>query len=308
LEIPVSATHKNQVGENCYTWNGEFFLRAINRTGFLTLMIAVICLSLFGQHFTARARDFGERDIAIINIAVPAVMAAIRAYHENEPIEKAFIQAAFGGYIMQEGFRMAPKLEEKSAIEAWKAKIMVNLGASIAESAGDKFTFRMDIGPVWMIADGKTIKFRPGLNGVVAPVVHLLEGSQFDLSKSLKYGTTSFKREVSREGTLMGTSALAYSNANTFTTNTNGSHAGHEMVHTFQYRREAMYPLRIGNLFPEIDKRLGDAWVDDTAWSISWGLQCAWAEHNKKSKDFDILMEKEAYYLEAKYRLPYRLD
>lgn len=255
-----------------------------------------------------KARDFGERDIAIINIAVPAVMAGIRAYHEKEPIEKAMLQAAFGGYIMQEGFKLAPRLEEKSAFEAWKAKLMVNLGASIAESAGERFTFRMDIGPVWMIADGRTVKFKPGLNAVLAPIVHLIDGSKFDLGKSLKYGTTSFKRGVEGDGTLAGSGALAYSNANTFTTDANGSHAGHEMVHTFQYRRDAMYPLRLGNLFPEIDRRIGDGWVDDTAWSINWGLQCAWADYNKKSKDFDILMEKEAYYLEERYRQPYRLD
>ena len=42
-----------------------------------------------------------------------------------------------------------------------------------------------------------------------------------------------------------------------------------------------------------------------TAWSINWGLQCAWADTMGKSKDFDIPLEKEAYYLEGKYGKSY---
>jgi len=262
----------------------------------------------FSNSCLVKARDFGEREVALLNIGLPAIIAGVRAYHAGEPIEKAVIQAAFGGYIMQEGFKQTPKLEDRSAFEAWKTKLMINLGASIAESAGGPFVFRMDIGPVWMIADRGAVHFRPAFNAVLAPIVHLAEGSKFDLGRSLKYGTTAFKRGVSRDGTLNGSSALAYSNANTFTTDTSGSHAGHEMVHTFQYRRDAMYPIRLGNIFPKIDEQTQERWIDDTAWSINWGLQCTWADLKGKSKDFDIMMEKEAYYLEEKYRQPFRLD
>ncbi|EKD82306.1 MAG: hypothetical protein ACD_39C01371G0003, partial [uncultured bacterium] len=62
----------------------------------------------------------------------------------------------------------------------------------------------------------------------------------------------------------------------------------------------------IGNFVKNFDDRLGDDWVDDTAWSMNWGLQCAWADATGRSKDFDIPMEKEAYYLEQRYREPWR--
>ncbi len=254
---------------------------------------------------SAKAHEFTEKEIALLNIGIPAAIAGIRAYHSGESIEKAVMQAAFGGYIMQQGFKQAPKLENKTAWQAWQAKLMVNLGASLAESAGDRFVFRMDVGPVWVIADAGTIKIKPALNAVIAPIVHLAEGSKFDLKRSLKYGTMAFKRGLASDGTLNGSGALAYSNANTFTTDSNGSHAGHEMVHTFQYRRDAMYPVNISSLIPGVAEKLGDGWVDDTSWSINWGMQCAWADQNGKSKDFDIPMEKEAYYLEQKYRLHY---
>lgn len=270
-------------------------------TIFSLIMFALLC-----RWPCAKARDFGEKDIILLNMAIPAVFAGLRAYHAGEPVEKAVLQAAFGGYIMQQGFKMAPKLEDKSAWSAWQAKLMVNLGASLAESAGDKFVFRMDMGPLWLIADGATVRFKPGINSVISPLIHLIEGSTFDLGRSLKYGTTAFKRTVSRNGALNNSGALAYSNANTFTTNPSGSHAGHEMVHTFQYRRDAIYPLNIGTLFSDIGKKIGDGWVDDTSWAMNWGLQCALADYNGKSKNFDIMLEKEAYYLEQNFRFPGR--
>jgi len=254
----------------------------------------------------ARVKAFGDRDVVMINVALPAAIAAVRAYHNGQNIEKAVLQAAFGGYIMYQGFKMAPTLQEESALKAWQAKCMVNLGASLAESAGDKFVFRMDIGPVWLIAKDGDIRIKPALNAVVAPIIHLLEGSKLDFNRSFHYGTLAFKRSVTTDGTLNGSGALAYSNANNFTTNKDGMHAGHELVHTFQYRRDSMYPLRIGNFLKGFDERIGDNWVDDTAWSMNWGLQCAWADSTGRSKDFDIPMEKEAYYLEQKYRQPWR--
>mgnify|MGYP000871459899 CR=1 FL=1 len=270
----------------------------------ISLLLIVTLVAMTASH--SKVRAFNERDVLILNVALPAAFAAIRAYHNGEDPQKAAIQAAFGGYLMHQGFKMAPRMQEESAAKAWQAKCMVNLGASIAESAGDKFVFRMDIGPVWLIAKDGDIKIRPGLNSVIAPAIHLIEGSTLDFKRSLRYGTMAFKRSADSDGTLNGSSALAYSNANTFTTNGSGAHASHELVHTFQYRRDAMYPLRAGSFIKGLDERIGDTWVDDTAWSINWGLQCAWADATGRSKDFDIPMEKEAYYLEQRYREPWR--
>jgi hypothetical protein len=247
-------------------------------------------------------KAFNDKDLVVTTIGIPTAIAALRAHFKGACIKKAIIQAAFGGILMREGFKMAPRLEEKPSWQAWQAKLMVNLGASLAESAGEDFVFRMDIGPFWMVANEGRVRFKPALNAVVAPIVHIVEGSRLDWARSLKYGTFAFERDNKNDGTLNGTGALAYSNANTFTTNKNGEHSGHELVHTFQYRRDAMSPLRLGNLISDVDKRLGDGWVDDTGWAINWGLQCAWADQSGKSKDFDIPMEKEAYYLEKKYR------
>ncbi|MDD2998226.1 MAG: hypothetical protein PHV05_04135 [Candidatus Riflebacteria bacterium] len=264
---------------------------------FLWLVPILVFAMLVSAPFP-RVKAFSEKELAFINIGVPVVMAALRAHYNGSSIKKAVLQAAFGGYMMQQSFKLAPGIEDKSALHAWQAKLMLNLGSSLAESAGDKFVFRMDIGPVWLIADQKKIRFKLGLNGVVAPIVHLCEGSKIDWGRSFRYGTMAFKRDSNTDGTLNNSGALAYSTANTFTTNSAGQHSGHEIVHTFQYRRDAMSPLRIGNLVSGFDKKIGDGWVDDTAWSINWGLQCAWADANGKSKDFDIPMEEEAYYLE----------
>ncbi|GAB1353878.1 MAG TPA: hypothetical protein PLK58_02290 [Candidatus Rifleibacterium sp.] len=272
-----------------------------NSVGARLLAAAFLCV--FALATTGRiAMAFSDKELMVTNICIPAALAGLRAHYNGTDIKKAMIQAAFGGLLMREGFKIAPRLEEKPAWQAWKAKILVNLGASLAESAGDDFVYRMDIGPVWLIVKDRNISFKPALNAVIAPVVHLIEGSKPDWGRSLKYGTFAFERSSSRDGTLNGTGALAYSNANTFTTNKSGSHSGHELVHTFQYRRDAMSPLRLGNLISGLDERLGDNWVDDTGWGISWGLQCGWADLYDKSKDFDIPLEKEAYYLEKKYR------
>lgn len=269
------------------------------------LWTTIVCCMLYFSCSFSIVKAFSDRELAITSIGIPAALAALRAHFNGTSVKKAVIQAAFGGYLMQEGFKMAPRLEEKSAWYAWQAKFMVNLGASLAESAGDDFVYRMDIGPVWVVADGRTVRFKPAINAVIAPIVHLVEGSKPDWGRSFKYGTLAFERGSRRDGTLNGTGALAYSNANTFTTNQDGEHSGHELVHTFQYRRDAMSPLRIGNLISGIDKRLGDGWIDDTGWSINWGLQCGWADYKGQSKDFDILLEKEAYYLEKEYRKYY---
>ena len=247
---------------------------------------------------------FDEKRLYITNIAIPAGMAALRAHFEGNSIKNAIIQAIFGGYIMNEGLKNAAKIEEKSSWYAWETKLMFNLGASICESAGlDKFTFRMDLGPVWLISEDDKIKFKLGVNGVVAPLFQLADGAKFDYKQSLRYGTMVFKRGTSRAGTLLGSNALAYSSANVFVTNKEGNHSGHELIHTYQYRRNALYPIQIGDYWPEFTTKYfkEDKWVDDTGWFLNWGLQCCWADWRNKNKDFDIPLEQEAYYME-KYR------
>jgi hypothetical protein len=248
---------------------------------------------------------FGEKEVALINMGIPAIQAALKAKRTGKPIAKAVLQAICGGYIMQEGFRLAPSNENSPAWKAWRAKLMVNFGASLAESAGEDFKFKMDIGPIWLIADKEDIKLRPGINSTISSLIHLSEGSRIDWKNSFKYGTFAFKRSSNNDGTINGSGALAYSNANTFATNERGAHAGHELVHTFQYRRDAFMFPNVSKLFPEIGEKIGSGWVDDTGWSINWGLQCAWADMMGKSKDFDIPLEKEAYYLERKYGKSY---
>lgn len=243
----------------------------------------------------------------ITNIAIPAGIAALRAHYEGTSIKDAVIQAVFGGYMMQESIKRAAKLEEKSSWYAWQTKFMFNLGASICESAGyEKFTFRMDIGPVWLISENEKIKFKLGINSLITPIIHVIEGSKFNHKQSLKYGTFVFERDTDRFGRLKGSDALAYSTANTFTTNKLGNHVGHEVIHTYQYRRNCLYPIQIGDYWPELTTKYfkEDKWVDDTGWAMNWALQCSWARWRNKNKNFDIPLEQEAYGME-KYRRKY---
>ena len=200
--------------------------------------------------------------------------------------------------------KRAAKIEEKSALYAWETKLMFNLGASLCESAGYKdFTFKMDVGPVWIINQGNDIKFKFGINGVMAPILHLTQGSKFDYKKSLKYGTMVFEKKQKKNGNLYGSNALAYSTANTFVTNHDGNHSGHELIHTYQYRRNCLYPIQIGDYWSEFTTKYfkEDKWVDDTGWFLNWSLQCGWASWRNKDKDYDIPLEQEAYYME-RYR------
>lgn len=251
---------------------------------------------------------FDQKRMNITNIAIPAGMAALRAHYEGTSIKKAIIQAIFGGYIMQESLKSAAKIEEKSAWYAWETKIMFNLGASLCESAGlEKFTFKMDVGPFWIINEDNNIKVKLGINGVVAPIFHLADGSKFDYKQSLKYGTFVFERASKSNGNLFGSNSLAYSTANTFVTNYDGNHSGHELIHTYQYRRNCLYPIQIGDYWPSFTTKYfkEDKWVDDTGWFLNWGLQCGWASWRNKDKDFDIPLEQEAYYME-RYRAKWK--
>ena len=270
----------------------------------VTLVIKIIGV-YFVADFSAAFAKFDEKRMLITNIAIPVGIAALRAHYEGTSIKKAVIQAVFGGYIMNEGLKGAAKLQEKSSWYAWENKLLFNLGASLCESAGyEKFTFRMDVGPVWIIHEDNKLKFKLGINGIVSPLIHIIEGSKFDYKQSLKYGTMVFERNTDKSGHLIGTDALAYSTANTFTTNHDGEHSGHELVHTYQYRRNAIYPIQISDFYPEFTTKYfkDDKWVDDTGWFVNWGLQCGWADWRDKNRSFDIPLEEEAYYMERKYR------
>jgi len=240
---------------------------------------------------------FNGRDLAVINVVIPAIQAGIRAHRRGNPIGRAVIQAICGGLIMQKGFEIAANASNSNSWKAWQAKILVNTGASLAESAHDRFKFRMDLGPIWLIADSEGLQFKPGLHSTIAPLLNLSEGAKLNFDRSLRFGTLVFERKSNWDGTIGTRGALAYSNANNFITNTNGAHAGHELVHTFQYRRDAFSSLKLGTLFPKLNELIDDNWIDDTGWSLNWGTQCLWANYADKNRDFDILMEREAYYL-----------
>ena len=240
---------------------------------------------------------FNGRDLAVINIAIPALQAGLRAHQRDLPIGPAILQALAGGMLMQKGFEEAAGVTDSMPEKAWRAKILVNLGASLAESAGDRFVYRMDLGPVWLIADRQGCKIRPGMHGVAAPVLNLAEGAGFDLGRSLRFGTTAFSRPRHRDGTINSRGALAYSNANNIVTPRDGAHSGHELIHTLQYRRDAFWSPSLGQFFPEFARRLGEGWVDDTGWSVNWGFQMLTTRSRGDSRDFDMPMEREAYYL-----------
>jgi hypothetical protein len=270
-------------------------------------LLCLLILAFINVSSLRVVKAYENKYFYITNMAIPAVLGSVKAYYEGNSIKRAFFQGLIGGLIMQEGLKGIANAENHSSATAWKNKILFNYGASLAESAGEsRITYKMDFGPFWLThQENNRIKVQIGLNSAVVVASHLASKSSFDLENSLKYGTFAFKRNCNRDGTLLGSSALAYSNANIITTNFDGEHAGHELTHTFQYRRDMMSPLKVSNLIPKFKEKIGDAWFDDTAWTINWGLQCGWAELRDKDKSFDIPLEREAYWLERKYKTQY---
>jgi hypothetical protein len=268
---------------------------------------AVFALLLlpFWFFLCGHTRPFNSQDMLILNVGIPVLQAGWRAHRHRTPLGRALLQALAGGLMMNKGLEQAAKTDGESAWKGWQAKIMMNLGASLAESAGKEFCFRMDIGPVWFLADQYGWKFRPGVHGTIAPLLNLAEGAKIDWKRSFRFGTMAFHRPQNWDGTIGSNGALAYSNANNFITDERGSHVGHELVHTFQYRRDAFFSPSLAKLVPEFENAIADNWVDDTGWSLNWAVQCAWSDLKYQDKDFDILMEREAYYLSEKYS-PFR--
>lgn len=270
--------------------------RILVRTTLFLVLVFPLWFFLSG-----RSRPINSKDLLILNVGIPVVQAVLRARRERSSIPNAVLQAVAGGLIMQKGFEQGARTNEYSAWKAWQAKALVNLGASLCESAGKEFQFRMDIGPIWVLADKRGVRFRPGIHGTIAPLLNLREGAKIDWERSFKFGTMAFHRSRNWDGTIGKGGALAYSNANNFITDAYGSHVGHELIHTYQYRRDAFLSPSLGNLLPKFSGKIGDRWVDDTGWGLNWAVQCGWAKVNGQEKDFEILMEREAYYLADKY-------
>jgi hypothetical protein len=260
------------------------------------LLSLMVILGLAVWHLSPTGA-FNGRDLVLLNVVFPMLQAGYKAHRHGKPVGQALLQGAAGGLLMQKGFETAADARDGKAWTAWRAKILMNLGASLCESAGDQFRFRMDVGPVWILAGPEGIQFRPGLHSTIAPLLNLSEGARLDLGRSLRFGTLTFDRPRNSDGTIGRNGALAYSNANNFITDQRGNHIGHELIHTFQYRRDAFLMPRLGRLIPEVEDRLGQNWVDDTGWFVNWASQCRWADWHNKSRDFDIPLEKEAYYL-----------
>jgi len=246
----------------------------------------------------AKSSAFSSRDLFFVNVVIPMIQSGIRAQRNRRPIGPALLQAAAGGLIMQKGFEMAGKVDEKTSWRAWQAKFLVNCGASLAETAGkEKFVFRMDIGPVWVYTHRGGLKFKFGVHGLISPLLNYSDGARFDVERTLRYGTVAMQKDIKFDGTISSNGALAYSNTNNFITNQYGSHVGHELVHTFQYRRDAFLTPRFGNLAPGLRRWFPDYFLDDTGWAADWGIECLIAAIRGDNKDFDILLEREAYYL-----------
>ncbi len=266
----------------------------------LTFLLVVTLAGTGGWHLTSTAA-FDDRDITLINVVLPMIRAGIRARRQHRKVAPAVLQAALGGLMMREAMERAERAENKTAFKAWQAKLMMNVGASLAESAGGDLEFRMDLGPLWLITRDGRPDWRIGLHGTVAPLLNMTDGARISWDQTLKYGTLAFKRGRNTDGTIGTRGALAYSNANNFITNNDGSHAGHELIHTFQYRRDAFLSPRLTRLWPalagHLDDRVGRRWLDDTGWGVNWAAQCTWARLTGHDRDFEIPLEKEAYYL-----------
>ncbi|RCK80062.1 MAG: hypothetical protein OZSIB_3566 [Candidatus Ozemobacter sibiricus] len=263
----------------------------------MALLLVGLGAAALGWLGLGSARAFGDKEVTLINLGLPMIRAAIRARRHRRRMAPAVLQAGLGGYMMRKAMEKAELAEGRTAWEAWRAKLMMNMGASLAESAGGDLEFRMDLGPVWMVTQDGKIHWKLGLHGSLAPLLNRADGARVNWPQSFRYGTLAFHRERNADGTIGSRGALAYSNANNFITNDRGHHAGHELIHTFQYRRDAFLSPRLTRLWPGLADRLDDVWLDDTGWAINWSAQCLWARSTGADRDFDILMEKEAYYL-----------
>ncbi|MBF0409702.1 MAG: hypothetical protein HQM10_20345 [Candidatus Riflebacteria bacterium] len=260
-----------------------------------------VCFFLTGllfMLFMSVSKAFDERNLILINVLLPAIKAGYETYRDKGPVGEAIIQAMAGGLIMHKALKTAADCNESDSWSAWRSKGLMNAGASIIESAGKKrFTFRMDLGPVWMIVKKDQISFKLGFHSLFTTITNLSEGTEFELGRSLRMGTTSFSRRKHRDGTIGTKGALAYTNANNIVTDPYGSHVGHEMIHSLQYRRDAWLIPNWGSLVDRFPERFGNMWLNDTGWSTNWIFQSLSAKAFGMDQDFDIPMEKEAYYL-----------
>ncbi|MBI3038370.1 hypothetical protein HYY75_04850, partial [bacterium] len=128
---------------------------------------------------------FKNRDVLFLHVGIPALEAGLKAYRENKPVLPFVIQALAGGFLMKHGFEIGAKVDERSPWKAFRAKVLVNMGSSIIESIGKRFSYRMDVGPFWLISDFRDVRIHLGLHSTIAPIVNLIEGAKFDPVRSL---------------------------------------------------------------------------------------------------------------------------
>ena len=147
-------------------------LRDFRRNCIATLIAGCLVLSL-GLSSTAA---FNGRDLVVLNVILPAIKAGWRAHRHRKPLGPAILQAAAGGLMMQKAFEQTLNSEHQSSWQTWRTKLLLNAGASSAESAGGELAFRMDIGPLWLIADRRSVRLRPGVHGVLAPILNMADG------------------------------------------------------------------------------------------------------------------------------------
>ncbi|MBF0543674.1 MAG: hypothetical protein HQM08_04540 [Candidatus Riflebacteria bacterium] len=284
---------------------GLIFLKKINLPSdmmtvkkiktFLLLVFFSVC---FCTSFLSVTKAFNEQNIILINVILPAIKAGYETHKHGGNVGSAILQAIAGGLVLQKGLKIAGDCNQNDDWEAWRAKILVNVGTSLMESAGkEKFRFRMDMGPVWVSTGEGGLKFQLGIHSTITSILNFHEGASFDLQRSLGFGTMCFSRPRNLDGTIGTKGTLAYSNGNNIITDFNGDHVGHEFVHSLQYRRDAWLVPSLGKFFNGFPEKLGKIWMDDTGWSVDWVAQSLLAGPLHLNKDFDIPMEKEAYYI-----------
>lgn len=262
------------------------------------IVISFAILLLLSSSSMCVILAFSSKDLFLINVGIPSLTTIVKAVQKDIPIMPALFRSIIGGCIIANALKNTKNAEEKSNKDLWKTKLQLNLGSSLVESATcNNFTFKMDIGPWWIIFDNYKISTKIGIHSAVVTLLNRLEGSKPSFKYSLKYGTIVFKKPKNFDGTIGKRGALAYSNANNITLNPAGQHAGHELIHAYQYRRDNAFMPNIGSIIPNLNSKISDTFYDDTAWLLNWTLQIGYAQAAGINKDFGILLEKEAYFL-----------
>jgi len=262
-----------------------------------TWLVIALLLGLAIGAVTPNIEAWRQGDEVAINIVIPVAISAYRAHRHRRPVGKAILQSLAGGIMVWKGLEKAGLADNRDPWQAWQGKFLVNLGSSLIESAATATqTFRADFGPLWVITDGHKTRVRVGLHSALVTAAALLDGSRFSWRDSGRIGTLAFTRPMSADGSIGFNGALAYTKGNVVTLNPQGNHAGHELVHALQYRRDNALMPGITKIFPQT-RHWFRAFEDDTGWLLNWTAQKAASGMLDHNMDFDSAMEKEAYYL-----------